>query len=144
MVGIAHRARRAERGLTLVEVVVALALLAIAASILAGSLAASLRASTFARERSIALAAAESQLETVLGLGSASVTDLLAFDGTTFDAGDLKPITGLLRPGSVSIDIFEAPLVIIEVRVRYQSSTRRDQIEEVRLRTAILIGATGP
>ncbi len=136
----ALRRTRGESGLSLVEVVFALAILGVAAMVLAAAISGSLRATSFARERSVALAAAETQMESILGLGGASIADLIAYDGTLFAVADLCPVGAALNPGEVRIDVTEVPLVVVEVTVRWLGSGGPEQI---RLRSGMIVDPLG-
>jgi prepilin-type N-terminal cleavage/methylation domain-containing protein len=132
------RARRADRGLTLVEVVVALAMLVLAGMIATGAVTMATRANAFARERMIALAAAEAQMERLLVLGN--LADLTALDGTLFAVPGLVSSVAGSAAGTVTIGLLEAPLVTIEVRVRWKGL---EGDADILLRSAVLIGG-GP
>ncbi|HVY60477.1 MAG TPA: prepilin-type N-terminal cleavage/methylation domain-containing protein [Planctomycetota bacterium] len=137
---IAKGARRAAapRGFTLVEVVTAIALLATAALVLAAALTTQLRANAVARERTVALAAAQGQLESLMAIER--LTDLLALQDLSFSVSGLAAVAGQLRPGLVKLDVTNVPLVSLEVRVAWRGALGPD---EVRLRTTVLVGALG-
>jgi type II secretory pathway pseudopilin PulG len=136
-------ARRQRAGTTLVEVVVAIMIVAVAALLVAGSVSASVASNAFAREHGVALEAARTQLESLTSQPLQvvfSLPNLLLFSGSTF------PVDGLSGPnggnaGSIRIDPSGAPVVTIEVTVSWVGSLGPDQVS---LTTSVLVTGSLP
>lgn len=131
-----------QAGISLVEVVIASAILAVSMLLISASVTTALRANAFARERGIATAAAEAKLEELIAHPLQPVLalpGLLLFNGTTFPVDGLSGAGGA-RAGSVRIDPTGVPLVTVEVTVAWVGSFGADRIS---LKTTVLTVSTG-
>ena len=117
------------RGFTLVEVVIALALIAIAAMTLAVTVASSVRSNEVARERAIAIAAASAKLDSTIGQAAGVQGVLLGLLGQTqtFSVEGLTPRRG--QPvGVVTISALTTPLVDVTVTVSWHGIAGDDSV----------------
>jgi prepilin-type N-terminal cleavage/methylation domain-containing protein len=97
VVGVVPRARRDERGFTMIELLMAMSLLAIIASPLIGVLTASMAAQGLSRERTLAQQAAMTEIESIRALPYASVG---LVNGNP--AGTLSATTPISKSGLVA------------------------------------------
>lgn len=138
------------RGMTLVEIVVALGVFAIALTGLMSALSMSTSLDTVSRERTHALNTAMTEMETAL---AEPFDDLVtnqhnrAFDvNMELSNGTIvmPPGSGLANSGVVTVTAFggNADVLLVEVRVRWRSAINQDQ--EISLKSLKSKTAAGP
>src|SRR5207302_8717025 len=108
-------------GFTLVEVAFALSVFVIMAVAVADAVTAGMKAHATAHERSLALVAAQAELETLVALARTDAHALTALDQTAFDVAGLAPVDATARHvGGVRVNALAAPLVDVAVDVRWR------------------------
>jgi type II secretion system protein I len=114
-----------EEGFTLLEVVIALSVLVIAIMGVVAAVVTSLKAGSVARERTVALAAAQQELEELI---AASEVEILNAHNDPFTVDGLTQRPDGTPLGQITIDSTEAPLYKIEVMVRWVGAYGNEQL----------------
>jgi type II secretion system protein I len=123
--------RTAEGGFTLLEIVVALALVATAATGLAAAVSAATKANAMLRERGIALTAAQAKMEEMLATWHTGkgASKFISNANRSFAVPGLTPQDGQLAAGTiVGGTKNEAPLYTLIVRVAWKGSLGNDSV----------------
>ncbi len=123
-----------ERGFALAEAAVGFSLLATAALILASALFTSRAASAVARDRALALGAAQERMERLLAAAAGGPDDVLDANRETFDVPGLAPAGGG-SAGLVVVDVRGYRLIDVTVSVRWRGALGDELLE---LKTTVL------
>lgn len=115
-----------EAGFSILELSVALPILAVLSLSLAASAVASMRTGTATSEQDVAREAARGQMEEILGTQFSQVRPI--WDQATFGAGTLQSST-TPEPGSVVVDSTNPDLLVVRVIVDWGSPFGDDQVE---------------